>query len=170
MMPDLTCLRKLSLSALISLVVLAGCGDTVEKQMAKQVEKSPNSIMGKTTQDIGEFDPNAKQEVSDSKVRIDTNDITAPVTAPLQAYGPMVEQISKTHVAHALSLFNATEGRYPESYDEFMEKIIKANNIRLPVLPFKHTYSYDVANHELVVIKPPAAEAAAEGAAAPGTP
>ena len=138
-MRDTTCFRGFCLLASISLLALAGCGDTVEKQMAKQVEKSPNSIMGKTTQDIAEFDPNAKQEVSDSKVRIDTNDITAPVTAPLQAYGPMVEQISKTHVAHALSLFNATEGRYPESYDEFMEKIIKANNIRLPVLPFKHT-------------------------------
>ncbi len=33
----------------------AGCGDFLDKQ----VEKSPNSIIGKKTQDIGEFDPAA---------------------------------------------------------------------------------------------------------------
>lgn len=128
------------------LLALSGCMQSLEEQ----VKKDPDNIIGKKTQDIGEFDPNAGAAVSDSKVRV-----TNPITGPLEAYGPMVEQLMKTHIAHALNLFNATEGRYPESYDEFMEKIIKANNIQLPVLPGGKKYQYDVANHQLVVIDAP---------------
>lgn len=129
------------------LLCLFGCMESLEKQ----TQKSPNSIMKKTTQNVGEFKPEAGAKVSDSKVQI-----SDPVTGPLQAYGPMVEQISKTHIAHALDLFNASEGRYPNSYDEFMTRIIKENNIRLPVLPGGKQYQYDVENHKLVVIDAPA--------------
>lgn len=131
---------------IILIFLVCGC----MKPLDEQVKKDPNSIIGKKTQDIGEFDPNAGAAVSDSIIHA-----TDPITAPVSAYGPMLEQISKTHIQHALNLFNATEGRYPESYDEFMEKIIKANNIQLPVLPGGKKYQYDVPNHQLVVIDAP---------------
>ena len=102
----------------------------------------------KKTNDIKQFDPKAKQEVSDSKVKADD-----PILYPLQAYGPMVEQISKMHVEHALDLFNASEGRYPKDYEEFMARIVKANSIKLPVLPGDWKYAYDVENHKLEVIR-----------------
>ena len=57
------------------------------------------------------------------------------------------------YVEHALDLFNASEGRYPKDYDEFMTRIIKANNIKLPVLPGQWKYAYDVENHKLEVVK-----------------
>uniref|UniRef100_A0A7C2K135 Uncharacterized protein n=1 Tax=Schlesneria paludicola TaxID=360056 RepID=A0A7C2K135_9PLAN len=127
---------------------LCGC----MKPLDQQVKKTETSrVIGKKTQDIGEFDPNAGAQVSDSKIHA-----TDPITAPTSAYGPMLEQISKTHIAHALGLFNATEGRYPNSYDEFMQRIIKENNIQLPVLPGGKKYQYDVENHQLVVIDAPA--------------
>jgi hypothetical protein len=135
---------------------LPGCMPPIEEQ----VKKDPNSIIGKKTQDIGQFNPAAGAPVSDSKIRA-----TDPISAPVSAYGPMLEQISKTHIAHALNLFNATEGRYPNSYDEFMTRIIKENNIQLPVLPGGKKYQYDVENHQLVVIDAPA-----DGAAAPADP
>lgn len=122
---------------------LLGCQQSLEEQ----VQKEPSRVLGKTTQDIGQFDPKAGKPISDSKIQA-----TDPVTAPVSAYGPMLEQISKTHIAHAVNLFYATEGRYPESYDEFMQKIIRANNIQLPVLPGGKRYEYDVANHQLVVV------------------
>ena len=128
------------------LLCLFGCMDSLDKQ----VQKSPNSIIGKTTQDVGEIKPEAGATVSDSKI-----EITDPVTGPLQAYGPAVERIMKSHVAHALNLFNASEGRYPNSYEEFMTRIIKENNIQLPVLPGGKRYQYDVPNHQLVVIDAP---------------
>ncbi len=144
---------------LLSFTVLAtGC----MKSLEEQTKKDPNrGIIGKTTQDIDAFDPAAGAKVSDSKIRA-----TDPITAPVMAYGPMLEQISKTHIEHQLNLYNAIEGRYPASLDEFMDKIIKPANIRLPVLPGGKKYQYDVENHKLVVIDAPTEDAPAGDAAA----
>jgi hypothetical protein len=127
-------------------LVLCGCMDSLENQ----TKKSENSIIGKKTQDIGKFDANAGNTVSDSKVRV-----SDPILSGPQAYGPMLEQISKTYIAQAVNLFQATNDRYPKDYDEFMEQIIKANRIELPVLPAGKKYQYDVENHKLVVIDAP---------------
>ncbi|MDX1968106.1 MAG: hypothetical protein SFV23_13105 [Planctomycetaceae bacterium] len=146
-----------SLFVLCAVLLAAGCMDSLEKQ----VQKDPNSNIGKFTQDIGEFDPTAKAKVSDSKVHI-----TNPITGPIEARGPMLEQTAKLQIQHTLNIYNATEGKYPESHEEFMEKIIKPNGIKLPVLPGGAKYQYDVANHELVVIQA-AAEDAPPAAPAP---
>jgi len=128
---------------LVAALLLAGCMEKLEKQSRKT-----GSIVGKKTQDVGEFDPNAKQVVSDSKVRV-----SDPIFYPLEAYRPMVEQIMKSHVEHAVNLFHAEHDRYPKDHAEFMAKIIKANNIQLPVLPEGFQYMYDVPNHKLEVVK-----------------
>lgn len=143
------------------LLCLFGCMESLEKQ----VQKDPNSIIGKKTQEIGEFKPEAGAKVSDSKINA-----TDPITAPVGAYGPMVERISKTTIAAALNLFNASEGRFPESHEEFMTRIIKENNIQLPVLPGGKKYQYDVARHELVVIDAPVEGVPAAEPAAPANP
>jgi len=57
-------------------------------------------------------------------------------------------------IPHAMNLFSATEGRKPKSNEEFMAKIIKANNIKLPELPAGQTYVYDPELGELMVRKP----------------
>jgi hypothetical protein len=142
-------MSRLSHIALFAALVLpSGC---VESPSNSADNNSGKGIMGKTTQDIGEFDAKKEnQVVSDQKIRA-----TDPITAPLSAYGPMVESISKTQIQSSLGIFEATEGRYPKDHEEFMEKIIKANNIKLPVLPYKGRYMYDVANHELMVVRDP---------------
>lgn len=134
-------------ASLCAVLLCTGCMQSLEEQ----TKKDPNSIIGKKTQDVGQFDPNAGAKVSDSKIHA-----TDPITAPVSAYGPMLEQISKTHIEGALRLFEASEGRYPNSHEEFMTAIIKANNIQLPVLPGGKQYQYDVENHKLVVVEPPA--------------
>lgn len=140
------CCRTFSLLA--ALTLLTGCMQTIEEQ----TKKDPNSIIGKKTQDIGEFDPAAGAKVSDSKV-----EVTNPITGPVEAYGPILERISKLEIEHALNLYYATEGKYPDTLEEFMDKIIKPNNIQLPVLPGGKKYQYDVPNHKLVVVDAPAA-------------
>ena len=45
--------------------------------------------------------------------------------------------------------------RVPQDHDEFMEKIIKANNIALPKLPFYQEYAYDADEHKLVIMEYP---------------
>jgi hypothetical protein len=142
-------IRGLVTSAILgslTLALLAGCMDS----LAKQTQKKPNEgIIGKKTDDIKEFDPNAaKQIVSDSKVKVDD-----PVLYAMQAYGPMVEQISTMYIDHAIDLFHATEDRYPKDYNEFMTRIIKENQIKLPVLPGGAKYAYDVEKHKLRIVK-----------------
>ena len=131
---------------LVGILLIAGCTEAKSKPAD---DNSGKGIFGKKTQDIGEFDNNkANQVVSDQKIHA-----TDPITGPLSAYGPMVESISKTQVTSALELFRATEDRYPKDHEEFMVRIIKENNIQLPVLPYKGQYKYDVEKHELVIVR-----------------
>ncbi|MCA9259201.1 MAG: hypothetical protein KDA61_08375 [Planctomycetales bacterium] len=46
------------------------------------------------------------------------------------------------NIEHALDLFWGTEGRYPNSHEEFMTKIIQANNLQLPELMEGEEYVY----------------------------
>jgi hypothetical protein len=143
---DLNMSRLPHVTIFLSLFLAAGCTEAKSKPAD---DNSGKGIFGKKTQDIGEFDKNkANQVVSDQKIHA-----TDPITGPLAAYGPMVERISMIEITSALNLFNAENGRFPRDHEEFMEKIIKANNIQLPVLPYKGQYKYDVEKHELVVVR-----------------
>ena len=123
---------------LLAAILLSGC---IESQ-------PPSAPKQKSTDKIGEFDPNAGDEVVKPEVKI-----TNPITGPLEAYQPMVQKIAALGIDQAVNLFNASEGRYPNSYDEFMTRIIKENNIHLPVLSPGLEYQYDVENHKLLVIR-----------------
>ena len=119
-------------------ILLSGC-------MESQQSTAPKP---KTTDKIGEFDPNAGSEVVKPDVKI-----TNPVTGPLEAYHPLMQQVAALGVEHAVNLFNGLEGRYPNSHEEFMTRVIKENSIRLPVLQPGLEYQYDVENHKLLVIQ-----------------
>lgn len=130
----------------ISIPIASGCGDAG----AKPAPKAGDSVFKKTTQEVGKYDPNgAFQIVSDHKVHA-----TDPLFAGLQAYGPMMEQIVDLTIKPSIAIFEVENNHYP-SYEEFMERIIKANNVQLPVLPFKGKYMYDEAKHELIVVRHP---------------
>src|SRR5262249_2779270 len=133
-------------ASLLGIVLLPGC---LEWSSRPSSHKSDKGIVGKTTQDIRQFDANKEnQVVSDQKIHA-----TDPITAPLSAYGPMMERVSTIEITSALNLFHAENERYPKDLDEFMEKIVKANNIRLPVLPYKGRYEYNVEKHELMIVR-----------------
>jgi hypothetical protein len=61
--------------------------------------------------------------------------------------------VFEIQIPQALKLFEATEGRKPNSDEEFMSRIIRANNIRLPELPDGQTYRYDPQRGELMVMQ-----------------
>lgn len=140
------CIHAFRAAILLILVVVGGCQSQEAKPAA---EPKKEGIFGKTTQEIGVFDPNAKQVVSDQKIHA-----TDPVTGPLSAYGPMAEKVSILAVDQAIQIFNAIEGRYPKDHAEFMEKVIRANGIKLPVLPYHGEYRYNEQKHELIVVYP----------------
>jgi hypothetical protein len=134
---------------------ITGCIDFSSNPPANDTSPKPagaasgQGIIGKTTQEIGEYDKNkANQVASDQKIHA-----TDPITAPLSAYGPMTESIAKTKIKAALNYFYGENGRYPKDHEEFIEMVVKPNNIDLPVLPYKGRYQYDVEKHELMVVR-----------------
>ena len=74
------------------------------------------------------------------------------ITTPVSTYFHAQEMsVFNIQIPQALSLFQASEGRFPNSEQEFMDKIIKANMIVLPKLPDGDAYVYDVPSHTLMI-------------------
>ncbi len=59
--------------------------------------------------------------------------------------------VFEIQIPQAMNLFEASEGRKPKSHDEFMAKIINANQIKLPELPAGKTYQYHPDDSQLYV-------------------
>jgi len=54
-------------------------------------------------------------------------------------------------IFHALQLYKAEHGENPQSHEEFMEKIIQANQLVLPPLEEGEKYIYDPKGGELMI-------------------
>lgn len=81
----------------------------------------------------------------------------AIIAQPAISFFAAKEKIAfEIQVPQAMAIFQAEEGRFPRDHEEFMERIIKANNIPLPALPQGHEYQYDPETHELMVVRPKA--------------
>ncbi len=137
--------RTLTMPIVIALL-LSGCSDSSPTP--------PPQPLKKTTTEIGEYLPEAGKELVNPKAPV-----TDPITGPLAVLKNAQLQIPQLAIEHALNLFQASEGRFPESHSEFMQRIITENQIRLPELAADLKYEYDVANHRLVIVRstePPA--------------
>ena len=74
------------------------------------------------------------------------------VTVPVSTYFKAQEMaVFRMQIPSAMNLVQASAGRYPNSEEEFMTKIIKANQIVLPKLPEGDVYFYDVQARELKI-------------------
>ena len=113
----------------------------------------PEFIVGKRTQDVR----NAQTELQQGKAQVASTRIVSrdPITLPGNAYVSIVGQTSILSIKQAMDLYHATNDRYPANYDEFMNEIIKANNISLRKLPDYQEYAYDEKEHKLIIIEYP---------------
>lgn len=118
---------------------MTGCADT-------SPPPAPQGLP--TTNKIGEFDPNANSEI----VPLDAK-VTDPITGPLEILRKVRIQLPSLQIEHALNLYNASEGHYPRTHEEFMTQIIEYNRLKLPQLPPDLEYQYDVAEHKLVIVR-----------------
>jgi hypothetical protein len=59
--------------------------------------------------------------------------------------------VFEIQIPQAMSLYQASNGNYPKSHNEFMTHIIKANNINLPELPAGQVYKYHPDTNDLWV-------------------
>lgn len=77
------------------------------------------------------------------------------LVTPAKAYFTLRERaIFDISIPQAVSLFEGTEGRKPKSQEEFMTRIVQANNIQLPQLAPGSSYYYDAQQGELMVVRP----------------
>lgn len=63
-------------------------------------------------------------------------------------------EMIRINIVHALDLYWGETGEYPLSHEEFMEKIVKFNQITLPELDPGVEYIYDPADHILKIYRP----------------
>jgi hypothetical protein len=79
----------------------------------------------------------------------------AIITTPVDVYFRAQEQlVFNAQIPQAMQLFEASEGRPPQSEEEFLTRVIRENNIKLPELPAGHRYVYDVGQKQLMVEHP----------------
>jgi hypothetical protein len=158
---------RLLLAPLAALAVFmaAGCeeernvdgkGQSQGQTQAKAKAQAPRKaefIVAKRTQEI----KNAAPELEKGGAKVATTKITAKDYITLQgnAYVTSVGRTSILSIQHAMDLYHAANDRYPKDYDEFMNEIIKANNIALPKLPYYQQYGYDEKEHKLVILEYP---------------
>jgi len=77
------------------------------------------------------------------------------VTTPVATYWAAKEMIAfRVQIPDAMRLYKATNGSAPKTHEEFMEKIIKENQVKLPELPPGQRYVYDPNREELMVEHP----------------
>ena len=151
----LCCFDRLPVALVLAVLGLClGCEE--ERNVASKPKAPPAQdkfIVGKRTQEIR----NARPELEKGGAKVATTKITAKDYITLQgnAYVTAIGQTSMLSIQHAMDLYHATNDRYPKDYDEFMDEIIKANQIALPQLPEYQKYGYDEKEHKLIILEYP---------------
>ena len=106
--------------------------DQAQKNSQKQTRRKAEAGVGKKGQKL--------------------KDHRGPLATPAKAMFKAEQQIMFLKVQQALTAFEILNDRYPNSHDEYMEKVIKANNLNLPELPVGQRYEFDTETHELMVV------------------
>ncbi len=124
-----------------------------QAQAKLQAPAKPRPILNKRTNDIR----NAQTELQSGGAKVASTRIVAkdPITLQGNAYVSIIGRASTDNIKHAIDLWQAENGRYPKDYNEFMEEIIKKNNIALPQLPYYQEYGYDENQHKLIILEYP---------------
>lgn len=149
--------RFAAVGPLAALALLAGC-DEPKKPTKPPIQT--RETLGKTTQKILKMEP----ELAAGAIVVDGSfDDKNPISQPGTAYVAITGKAAVQKVNYDLELYKAAnDDKLPETYEEFMDKVIKANNTFLPERPYYQEYGYDEKNHKLVVLEYPAKKAQRE--------
>ncbi len=92
---------------------------------------------------------------------------SGPISTPLKVYFTIGERVVfDMQIPHTMNIYRALNGHFPKSHEEFMEKVIKANGLKLPELRTaeeRYVYlpekaakmsTYDAKDPPLVVERP----------------
>lgn len=113
--------------------------------VAQEPEAEPERV-------LTDLKPNASGKADFAKDG-DKNVIMAPILVPLGQYVNVRERLVIEQVKHAMNLYKASnDNKGPATHEEFMDKIITANKIKLPQLRKPDDqYQYDPKTEELMI-------------------
>lgn len=129
------------LISLFGAIALVGCNSSVE--LPEQPASAPPAA---TVEATPKAEPAAPERVEMSKP-VNSSTGTGYLGGIASGYRHARERIEDLPVQQAIQFFWASEGRYPKSHEEFMEKVIKANQMTLPEIEEGYKYEYDPEDH-----------------------
>ena len=119
-----------------------GCAPKDAVSEANVAPEAQNAIAQKAAVGVGKQGQSLEDNTGVSGM------VSGPVSALFKVKQGMVFDVA---IPQAMQLFQASNGRVPNSHEEFMEKIISANRIQLPELPQGQVYRFNVEKNELWV-------------------
>ena len=150
--------RLRSVLPLALLAIAAGCDNAPKKSAQAPIQT--RETLGKTTQDIRKLEPELQKGAQVAPGKVTEKGYLAAVG---NSYVVAMDKIAEMQIIQSIELYRAeNDGKYPKDYDEFMDKVIKHYDIRLPMLPYYQEYSYDEKEHKLVVLEYPEKKAQRE--------
>lgn len=152
-------------AGLLALCAVCGCSEPIPipedkptpETVAPETDATAESVAG-TSENAAEPEAEYVEKKADvgatgkGEYGVTSEEPMSIVTVPVSTYFKAQEMaVFRMQIPSAMNLFQASEGRYPNSEEEFMTKIIKANQIVLPKLPEGDVYFYDVQARELKI-------------------
>ncbi len=145
-------MNKLLVCVLIGAVgtCLSGCGQPSQPVNLTPTSATPAGVVALPAEPVESVQ--VKAGVGSGKKGRSLDEHEGIIVTPAKTYFIAKEKIKfEIEIPKALQLFDALEGRGPNTHEEFMEKVIKAYNIKLPELPEGHKYVYDPMTKTLMV-------------------
>lgn len=135
--------HRLIFGSMLSILILIGCAQPVDPNATNEDDSSEPQHQ------------EMEQVKAESGVGIRGRATEGGlISQPVSSYFKARQSLVFGQVTQALELHKALEGQYPKSQEEFMDKIVKANNLKLPELPEGHQYLYKPESGELMVERP----------------
>jgi hypothetical protein len=142
-------LRGVSIVLGLAAMLAAGCGDTGPKPAARKAVR--NAPPPPPPAQFQPAPPQPHPEPVRKKAEVGAGAKQGGLY-PVATYWRIREQIDFIQVEKAMQLYKAEhDNKGPKTTEEFMEKIIKANQIHLPVLFANERYVYDPQREELMI-------------------
>lgn len=146
-------MRRMEFAVVLVGVMALGC---MPQPMADKKPATPPTPAATETA----TPPAAATEMVEAKVGVgkqgrSLDNESGIVVEPVKQLFRVKEKIAfDFNLTSAMNLYKADKGRAPQTHEEFMEQIVKANNINLPELPAGQRYVYDPETETLMVERP----------------
>lgn len=153
-------------------VAVVGCGERTAPATSQTVPSPPQPPMppamaaaadqAAKTDQTGSSQPAEEKErvkaevgVGDKTRRLENPDLVKSIILPARVYFRAAERITfEIQIPHAMQLYKALNGHAPRDQKEFMDQIIKTNNVDLPTLRPDERYIYDPKTEQLMIERP----------------